>query len=51
MTARSFSAPVSGVNCAKHRHLICGACDGFKCEECLAADDGCLVAAQPVAAA
>ena len=35
--------PCSEANCSKHRHMICGACDGFKCEECLAADDGRLV--------
>ena len=28
----------SGTDCTKHRHQICGAYDGFKCEECIAAD-------------
>ena len=35
----------SGTDCTKHRHQICGAYDGFKCEECIAADNDRLVLA------
>ena len=38
----------SGTDCTKHRHQICGAYDGFKCEECIAADDDRTASCRPV---